>query len=89
MRTARHEGPIQTYMTNLIVALRNFANALRKCYKKKTSRSGNLGPRALVWGPTTAQCGSVATSGNKIYIAYRTPRLLEIHFWRGTITAVF
>ena len=28
-----HEGPIQTYMTKLIVALRNFANAPTKSYK--------------------------------------------------------
>jgi hypothetical protein len=87
MRTGRHEGPIQTYMTKLTVALRNSANAPRKCYKNR-SRSGKLRPKALVWGPTTAQCGSVGALSKK-FVTYRTTRLLQIHFWRDTITAAF
>ena len=71
---------------------RRLTQILRTCLgsvTKERSRSCNLGPRALVWSPTTAQCASAGTLGNKIYTTYGTPRLLEIHFWRDTITDVF
>jgi hypothetical protein len=35
---------------------------------KKRSRSGKLRPTALVWGPTTAQCGSVGALNKKIIL---------------------
>jgi hypothetical protein len=47
MLTDRHEGPIQTYMTKIIVALRNCTNAPRKCYKKRETAAVNFGPQHL------------------------------------------